>query len=59
MPSLTVHYDRVLYLPSNTDDYSGNFVTSPGRRTIPANCPAWSSYDEKKFVTSLLLPHSA
>jgi len=54
MPSLTVHYDRVLYLPSNTDDYTGNFVTSPGRRTIPANCSPWSSYDEKIFVTSLL-----
>ncbi len=54
MPSLTVHYDRVLCLPSNTDDYTGNFVTSPGRRTIPANCAPWSSYDEKKFVTSLL-----
>jgi uncharacterized membrane protein YgcG len=54
MPSLTIHYDRVIYLPANTEDYSGNFVTSPGRRTIPANCPAWSSYDEKKFITALL-----
>jgi hypothetical protein len=27
---LSVHYDRVVYLPTNTDDYSGTFVTSPG-----------------------------
>jgi hypothetical protein len=27
---LSVHYDRVVYLPSNTDDYSGTFVTRPG-----------------------------
>ncbi len=45
---LSVHYDRVVYLPSNTDDYTGTFVT------IPAHCSPWSSYDEKKFVTSLL-----
>ena len=52
---LSVHYDRVIYLPSNTEDYSGTFVTSPGRCTIPANCAAWSSFDEKKFVSALLL----
>jgi uncharacterized membrane protein YgcG len=51
---LSVHYDRVVYLPTNTDDYSGSFVTSPGRSTIPAQCLPWSSYDEKKFVSSLL-----
>ncbi len=38
---LTVHYDRVVYLPSNTDDYTGTLVTSPGRCTIPANCSPW------------------
>jgi hypothetical protein len=51
---LSVHYDRVIYLPSNTEDYSGSFVTSPGRCTILAQCSPWSSYDEKKFVSSLL-----
>jgi hypothetical protein len=46
---LSVHYDRVVHLPSNTDDYSGTFVTSPGRCTIPAHCSPWSSYDEKNL----------
>jgi hypothetical protein len=44
----------VVYLPTNTDDYSGTFMNSPGQSTIPASLAPWSSYDEKKFVTPLL-----
>jgi hypothetical protein len=44
----------VVYLPSNTDDYSGSYLTSPGRRTIPATLPPWSSLSEKKFIDSLI-----
>jgi hypothetical protein len=51
---LSSHPDMVVYLPSNTDDYSGSYLTSPGRRNIPANLPPWSSFSEKKFIDSLI-----
>jgi hypothetical protein len=51
---LSNHPDTVVYLPSNTDDYSGAYHTSPGRRNIPAATPPWSSLSEKKFLDALL-----
>ncbi len=51
---LSNHPDMVVYLPSTTDDYSGSYLTSPGRRNIPATLPLWSSLSEKKFIDSLI-----
>jgi hypothetical protein len=51
---LSNHPDMVVYLPSNTDDYSGSYMTSPGRRNIPATLPLWSSLSEKKFIDTLI-----
>jgi hypothetical protein len=31
--------DTVIYLPRSTDNYSSAFMTSPGRRNIPACTP--------------------
>ncbi len=46
--------DQVVYLPANTDDYSGAYMTSPGRCNIPATTPPWTGMSEKKFVDELI-----
>jgi hypothetical protein len=46
--------DQVIYLPANTDDYSGAYLTSPGRRNIPATTPPWTGMSEKKFLDDLI-----
>ncbi len=46
--------DQVIYLPANTDDYSGAYLTSPGRRNIPATTPPWSRMSEKKCLDELI-----
>jgi hypothetical protein len=38
----------------HTDDYSSSYLTSPGRRNIPAAFPPWSSLSEKKFLDTLI-----
>jgi hypothetical protein len=51
---LSTHYDKIVYLPSTTEDHAGSYLNSPGRSSIPASLAPWSSLVEKRFVNTLL-----
>jgi hypothetical protein len=53
------HFDRLILLPNDLENYDGKYIISPGRPGFPATVPSWSQADilikelNEKFLAGL------